>query len=105
MSMIQANNDNYQQEIFGDKEFKVVLFGASWCGPCRMYHPVVDAFAAAHPEIKLVANDVDVSTKAAEAFEISTVPTTVIMSGGAEVAREVGVLTPDVLADFVARHK
>lgn len=105
MAMVMGTNDNYKAEIFGDEEFKVVLFGASWCGPCKMYHPIVHEYAAEHPELKIVANDVDQSTIAADMFEISSVPTTVIMKGGKEVARESGLMSKAQLDAFVKANR
>ncbi len=43
-------------------------FFASWCEPCRLEMPMVEAYARAHPEIDLVAVDVGEPRSAASAF-------------------------------------
>ncbi|MCI7478011.1 MAG: thioredoxin family protein [Selenomonadales bacterium] len=105
MAMIKIDNTNYKQELVEDKGFKVVLFGASWCGPCRMYHPVVHEFAEKYPEVKLCANDVDESTEAAAMFGIQSVPTTIIMKNGSEVTRVSGGMSLEDLEKFVEDNK
>lgn len=104
MAMVKANNDNFKQEIFGDEGGKVVLFGASWCGPCKMYHPIVDEYAAENPDVKIVAHDIDEAYVAAEAFGVMSVPTTIIVKGGREVARVTGLMRKAELESFVKEN-
>lgn len=43
-------------------------FFASWCEPCRLEMPLVEAYARKHPEIDVVAVDVGEPRPVAEAF-------------------------------------
>ncbi|MEO9169686.1 MAG: TlpA disulfide reductase family protein [Candidatus Baltobacteraceae bacterium] len=43
-------------------------FFASWCEPCRLEMPLVEAYARAHPEIDVVAVDVGEPRAVAAAF-------------------------------------
>ena len=49
---------------------KVVFldFWASWCEPCRLSLPLVEAFAKAHPEVEVVAVDVGEPKQIAGAY-------------------------------------
>lgn len=67
-------------------------FYADWCGPCQMMKPVVEEFKNAHPEVKVVAINIDENEEQAEKFGVSTIPCFVVMKDGEEVAREVGVM-------------
>lgn len=46
----------------------VVSFWASWCGPCRLELPALSAFAAKHPEVRVIAVNVDKERAAADRF-------------------------------------
>jgi thiol-disulfide isomerase/thioredoxin len=37
----------------------IVHFWATWCAPCRLEMPVLDAWARAHPGVKLIAVSLD----------------------------------------------
>jgi thioredoxin 1 len=69
----------------------LVDFGATWCGPCRMLHPVLEQLA---DEMKdswdFYEIDVDESANEANTFGVRSVPTLVIFREGREVDRLVG---------------
>lgn len=68
----------------------VVDFWASWCGPCRMVSPVVDEIAAERPDILVGKVNVDEEPELASVFNISSIPTLVVMRGGEIVNRATG---------------
>lgn len=65
---------------------------AAWCGPCRMLAPVVDELAAELAGLVRVAKlDVDQNPVTASRFDIRSIPTLLVIAGGREVDRIVGV--------------
>ena len=68
-------------------------FYADWCGPCQMMKPVLEEFEKAHPELKVTRVNVDEDEELAEKYGVSGIPCLVFLKDGAEVAREVGVMS------------
>lgn len=69
----------------------VVDFSASWCGPCQMLHPVLEALSTEMADtVTFYKIDVDQSQDEASAMGVRGVPTMVVFHGGREVDRQVG---------------
>lgn len=82
--------------------WSVVDFGASWCGPCRKLAPRFLAAAEAHNgPARFFKVDVDQAPDAAERFEITGVPTIIVLHDGQEVTRSVGLISQDDIAEMV----
>jgi thioredoxin 2 len=65
---------------------------AAWCGPCRMLAPVVDELAAELAgQVRVAKLDVDRNPATASRFDIRSIPTLLVIAGGREVDRIVGV--------------
>jgi len=65
---------------------------AAWCGPCRTLAPVVDELAAELAgRVRVAKLDVDANPATASRFDIRSIPTLLVIAGGREVDRIVGV--------------
>ena len=73
----------------------MVDFWASWCGPCNMLSPLVDALAEQYDGKALVAKvNVDEEPQLASRFGVMSIPPVVFLKNGLEFDRKVGVMPP-----------
>ena len=68
-------------------------FTASWCGPCKMFKPLIEEAVSEGHSIEIL--DIDNSQAIAMQYNVMSVPTVVIEEDGAEIDRLVGVTTKD----------
>lgn len=90
--MNEINAEQFEGEVLRAEGPVLVDFNATWCGPCRMMKPILEAFAKMHSDIKVVGVDIDENDELAEQYKVSTIPCLVVFRNGEEVAREVGVI-------------
>jgi thioredoxin 2 len=65
---------------------------APWCAPCRMIAPVIDQLAADMAgRVRVTKLNVDENPITASRFNLRSIPTLLVMRGGREVDRLVGV--------------
>jgi len=78
-------------EIIGSKDICVVDFSASWCGPCRMMAPVLeDASDKYKGKYFFYQIDIDSAEELAQKFNVTAVPTIIVLKKGKEVDRTSG---------------
>lgn len=69
---------------------KIIYFTAGWCGPCRMFGPIIDELKGEGLNIEKV--DVDSRPDLAGRYNVRTIPTLVLVNeNGNEVIRKTGV--------------
>jgi thioredoxin 2 len=65
---------------------------APWCGPCRMIGPVIDELASEMPgRVRFAKLNVDENPATAARFNVSSIPTLLVLKAGQEIDRIVGV--------------
>ena len=89
--MLLEQNQNFYEEIKGP--VVVVDFFATWCGPCKMMHSVLEQLKDEMGEsIRIIKVDVDKNEKLSENYRIQSVPTMILFRGGEIVWRQSGAL-------------
>ena len=65
---------------------------APWCGPCRMIAPVLDELAREMAgKLRVVKLNVDENPATAARFNVMSIPTLLVLKGGWEMERIIGV--------------
>ena len=65
---------------------------APWCGPCRLLAPVIDELAREMSgRVRVAKLNVDENPATAARFGVRSIPTLLVLTGGQEVDRIVGV--------------
>ena len=83
----------------------MVDFWASWCGPCKMLSPVVEAIGAQYEGKVLVGKvNVDEEPALAAQFGVMSIPTVVFLKNGREFDRKVGVMPPDAFTSVLEKN-
>jgi thioredoxin 2 len=80
----------------------VVDFWAQWCGPCHAMAPALErATRELEPRVRVAKVDTDREQALAARFAIRSIPTLVMLKGGAEVARVSGAMSAPALIDWI----
>lgn len=93
MAIIHTNETSFQHDVLEVKGTVLVDFWASWCGPCRMLSPVLEEFAANHPDISVAKVNVDENMALAAAFHVESIPTVLVVRDGQIVNKSIGYVS------------
>ena len=101
MEILTLTKDNFDETIGGELPV-LVDFWATWCGPCRMFAPIVDEFAEEHEGEVIVGKvDVDAEPELARRFGVMSIPTAILFRGGEAVSTLVGVQPKETLEELL----
>lgn len=80
----------------------LVDFWATWCQPCTMLSPHLEALAAEYAgRFELAKVDVDANQELAAQFLVQSIPTVVAVRNGREVGRFQGAIPESAIRDFL----
>lgn len=101
--MEQLNQTNFKEAI--REGLTLVDFYATWCGPCKMLHPVLEEVEKEVQTISLKKLDVDEEKEIAKEYGVMSIPTLVLFKNGVEVARNVGFLGKQEMISWIERNR
>lgn len=91
--------EEFENLINNDQEGVVMVdFWAEWCGPCKMFLPIIDQIAKDFDKKAFVAKvNVDELKDIATKYNIRSIPTVLFFKNGEQVDINVGAVAKVVL--------
>ena len=98
MAVLTFTTGNFEQEVLKSDKTVLVDFWASWCGPCRMFSPIVDQAAEELEGVARVGKvNVDEEPELARKYGIMSIPTLMAFKNGQVVDKVMGVQGKDAV--------
>lgn len=97
---MELNKETFKTEVLEASGKVLVDFWAPWCGPCRMQAPILEDFAAQHPEVKVAKVNTDDNMELAEQYNIMSIPCLMYFKDGQVIKTVVGLHDKEALAEI-----
>ena len=102
MKLQQVTEKDFEREVLVSELPVLLEFGATWCGPCKVVEPELQALAQEYAgRAKVLTVDIDQSPYLARQLGIQSVPTFLVFHQGRPVTGKAGALKKAQLAELL----
>ena len=102
MAVLTLTKENFDAEALKSDIPVLVDFWAEWCGPCRMFSPIVDEFAEENEgRVKVGKVNVDEQSDLAGRYGVMSIPTAILFKNGEIADTLVGVQPKTALEELI----
>ena len=104
-AVINVNDKTFRAEVEESSLPVVVDFYASWCGPCKRMHPIMEKLAAEYGnKYKFVKVDIDDARGLADRFSVKSIPTFLFFKDGKLVGTEKGASSESAFLSKIEKY-
>ena len=91
-------------EMINGEQLTLVDFFATWCGPCKMMHPILEQLKEKMgDDIRILKVDVDKNEALSMQYRIQSVPTFMLFKKGEMLWRQSGAMSLNDLMQKISQ--
>ena len=103
--ILHTTDSQFEEDVVNSERPVLVDFWAEWCGPCKMIAPMLDTIADEYQDrLKVVKINIDENPQTPLKYNIRSIPTLLLLKGGAVEGQQVGAVAKGALASFIDQH-
>lgn len=90
-------------DVISTNQPVLVDFFATWCGPCKMMHPILEQLKTAFGDkLRIIKIDIDKNQAVANQFQIQSVPTMILFKDKKILWRQSGAMPLNALQNVIS---
>jgi thioredoxin 1 len=102
MSVSDINEKDFEKQVLKSSIPVVVDVWAEWCGPCRLFAPVLEEVSKEYDnKVKFVKINADDNQTLVEKYDIMSIPTTLLIEKGEVKSMSIGAVSKDALKKWL----
>ncbi len=105
MSVTDVTEATFEEQVMKSGIPVLVDVWAEWCGPCRMFSPIIEEVSADYDgKVKFVKVDADSNENIAVKYNITSIPSILLMVKGQLKAMGVGAMPKEALKKWIDKN-
>jgi thioredoxin 1 len=102
---LEFSDQNFEQDVLNSPQPVLVDFWATWCAPCRMMSPTLDAVAVEYAgRVKVGKLNVDENLMVTSQYAIRSIPTLLLFKAGQIQEQLVGAASKEVINRLIDKY-
>ena len=103
--MMELTSKNFESEVVKSDKPVVVDYWAEWCGPCRIFSPIIDDISKQYEgKVKFGKLNTDENSDIASKYNIMSLPTVLLFEKGEVKAMSVGAIPKESFKKWLDKN-
>ena len=103
MPTVKSTDETFEKMI-KDNKIVVTDFWASWCNPCLMIAPYLEAISDEMKEVVVAKHNIDEEPNTPSKFGVRGIPTMLLFKDGKLASTKVGATTKSNIQDWIKEN-
>lgn len=104
MAGLPSVTDANFKETINQGGLVLVDFSATWCGPCKKLHPILEEIQAERADVKIAMVDIQQAPETARSCGVMSVPQVHFFKDGAKVDQFIGLQGKPKILELIQKH-
>ena len=105
MSNLPSISDADFQSTISSEGLTLIDFWATWCGPCRMLAPTLEALQEEMGDsVKIVKLNIEENAAVAAKYKVSNIPLMMLFKGGERIDQLLGNVPKNKIKAMIENH-